>query len=78
MVNILIADQSYVVASGLAELLSTIKEVSDVKITTDGVECIKLIDSYNPHLIFINTSLLSANEYEDFKQKIRFRRSERG
>jgi len=69
MVNILIADQSYIVASGLAELLSSIKEVSDVQITTEGEECINLIDSYKPHLIFINTSLL-ANDYEDFKQRL--------
>nr|WP_321453010.1 response regulator transcription factor [uncultured Carboxylicivirga sp.] len=70
MVNVLIAEKSYLVASGLANLFNDIKEVHQVKVTDNGKDCLHLLTNFEAHIIFINSSMLSVDEYDMFKNMV--------
>ncbi|MBS2100601.1 response regulator transcription factor [Carboxylicivirga linearis] len=70
MVNVLIIDPSYIVASGLASLLNQLKEVHQVKITDNGIDCLHIIQQLEADIIFINTAVLTSEQYNEFKQLI--------
>lgn len=70
MVNVLIIDPSYIVASGLASLLNQLKEVHQVKITDNGIDCLHFIKQLETDIIFINTAVLTSEQYNEFKQLI--------
>ncbi len=71
MVNILVTDQSYLVASGLASLLYQIKEVNEVKVADNGKDCLNIIEHFDPQIIFINTASFTTEEYDTFKQRVK-------
>ena len=70
MVNVLIIDPSYIVASGLASLLNQLKEVHQVKITDNGIECLHILKQLETDIIFINTPMLTSEQYNEFKQLV--------
>lgn len=71
MVNVIISDQSYLVASSLTKLLKEDKKVNEVKVADNGQSCLELIKRFEPHIIFINASLLSVEQYEEFKELVK-------
>jgi len=67
MINVLIIDPSYIVASGLASLLNQLKEVHQVKITDNGTDCLHILKHLEADIIFINTAVLTSEQYSEFK-----------
>ncbi|MCU4177886.1 response regulator transcription factor [Carboxylicivirga sp. N1Y90] len=67
MVNILVADQSYIITSGFSVLLEQLKGSSNVSIVSTGEACICAVEERVPDVILLGTTLLSENESEQMK-----------
>ncbi len=59
MINILIADQSYIIGSGFYAFLDQFDQISQIKVVDNSSDCLEAIESLLPKIILINTSMLS-------------------
>lgn len=58
MARVLIAEQSHIIGLGLYNLVKSFQEVESIKIVAHGEDCCKIIEQYEPELLFVNTTFL--------------------
>ena len=65
MARILIAENSHIIALGLATLIKSFREVETVKMVNNEEECCNVAKDFDPDLILINTSFLRPVDMQE-------------
>lgn len=69
MVQILVAEPSYLVRKGLSTILQELKAVTKIEEVQSMEELIDSLKSSTPHILIINTTLSSVPEVDEFIKK---------
>jgi DNA-binding NarL/FixJ family response regulator len=59
MVKVLIVEHSHIIALGLMGLIKGFKDIEDVKLVNNEVDCCKITKDFEPDLIVVNTAVFT-------------------